>query len=117
MAGRTTHIRLPFPHFPMLGNPPFGQNAKLSSRASKRKTASDMGRATTSSRYPIGIQTFEKIREGGYLYVDKTAFVYELAHGSGSTYFLNLPHRFGKSLLLSTMQAYFEGRQDFRCSR
>lgn len=76
-----------------------------------------MGGATTSSRYPIGIQTFEKIREGGYLYVDKTAFVYELAHGSGSTYFLNLPHRFGKSLLLSTMQAYFEGRQDFRCSR
>ena len=76
-----------------------------------------MGEATTSSRYPIGIQTFEKIREGGYLYVDKTTFVYELAHSSGSTYFLNRPHRFGKSLLLSTMQAYFERRQDFRCSR
>ena len=76
-----------------------------------------MGEATTSSRYPIGIQTFEKIREGGYLYVDKTTFVYELAHSSGSTYFLNRPHRFGKSLLLSTMQAYFEDRQDCRCSR
>ena len=71
-----------------------------------------MGEATTSSRYPIGIQTFEKIREGGYLYVDKTAFVYELAHGSGSTYFLSRPRRFGKSLLLSTMQAYFEGRRE-----
>ena len=55
-----------------------------------------MGEATTSSRYPIGIQTFEKIREGGYLYVDKTTFVYELAHGSGSTYFLSRPRRFGK---------------------
>ena len=71
-----------------------------------------MGEATTSSRYPIGIQTFEKIREGGYLYVDKTAFVHELAHGSGSTYFLSRPRRFGKSLLLSTMQAYFEGRRE-----
>ena len=71
-----------------------------------------MGEATTSSRYPIGIQTFEKIREGGYLYVDKTTFVYELAHGSGSTYFLSRPRRFGKSLLLSTMQAYFEGRRE-----
>ena len=50
-----------------------------------------MGEATASSRYPIGIQTFEKIRKGGYLYVDKTTFVYELAHGSGSTYFLNRP--------------------------
>ena len=71
-----------------------------------------MGEATASSRYPIGIQTFEKIREGGYLYVDKTTFVYELAHGSGSTYFLNRPRRFGKSLLLSTMQAYFEGKRE-----
>ena len=71
-----------------------------------------MGEATTSSRYPIGIQTFEKIRKGGYLYVDKTTFVYELAHGSGSTYFLNRPRRFGKSLLISTIQKLFEGRHD-----
>ncbi len=66
----------------------------------------------TPHRYPVGIQTFEKIREEGYLYVDKTRYIYDLAHGSGSTYFLSRPRRFGKSLLLSTMQAYFEGRRE-----
>lgn len=63
-------------------------------------------------RYPIGIQTFEKIRTNGYVYVDKTAYIYDLAHGSGNTFFLSRPRRFGKSLLLSTMQAYFEGRRE-----
>ena len=67
---------------------------------------------TPPRRYPIGIQTFEKVREDGYLYVDKTDLVYRLAHGSGNTYFLSRPRRFGKSLLLSTMQAYFEGRRE-----
>ncbi len=63
-------------------------------------------------RYPVGIQTFSEVREGGYLYVDKTRYIYDLAHGSGKAYFLSRPRRFGKSLLLSTMQAYFEGRRD-----
>ncbi len=61
--------------------------------------------------YPIGIQSFEKLRKGGYLYVDKTAFVYELAT-TGSYYFLSRPRRFGKSLLISTLEAYFDGRKE-----
>ncbi len=63
-------------------------------------------------RYPVGIQTFSEIRENGYLYIDKTAFIYKLAYGSGQSYCLSRPRRFGKSLLLSTMQAYFEGRRE-----
>ena len=62
-------------------------------------------------KLPIGIQTFEKLREGNYLYVDKTAMVYQLASAS-VPYFLSRPRRFGKSLLLSTFEAYFEGRKD-----
>lgn len=61
-------------------------------------------------KYPIGIQSFEKIRKGGYVYVDKTDLVYRLAEGS--TFFLSRPRRFGKSLLISTLKAYFEGRRD-----
>lgn len=60
---------------------------------------------------PIGIQNFEKIREGNYLYVDKTALVYKLV-STGSYYFLSRPRRFGKSLLLSTLHSYFDGRRD-----
>lgn len=60
---------------------------------------------------PIGIQNFEKIREGNYLYIDKTAWVYKLV-STGSYYFLSRPRRFGKSLLLSTLHAYFDGRRD-----
>ncbi|MCM1372467.1 MAG: ATP-binding protein [Bacteroides sp.] len=60
---------------------------------------------------PIGIQNFEKIREGNYLYVDKTAWVYRLV-STGSYYFLSRPRRFGKSLLLSTLHSYFDGRKD-----
>ncbi len=71
-----------------------------------------MAEAVAARRYPVGIQTFREIREQGYLYVDKTRYVYDLAHGSGKTYFLSRPRRFGKSLLLSTMQAYFEGRRE-----
>lgn len=62
-------------------------------------------------KYPIGIQSFEKIRTDGYVYVDKTALVYKLAT-EGSYYFLRRPRRFGKSLLISTLEAYFSGRKD-----
>ena len=54
-------------------------------------------------KYPIGIQSFEKIRNGGYVYVDKTDLVYKLA--GGSIFFLSRPCRFGKSLLISTLKA------------
>lgn len=62
-------------------------------------------------KYPIGIQTFEKIRNGGYIYVDKTDLVYQLVQ-SNCYYFLSRPRRFGKSLLISTLDAYFSGRKE-----
>lgn len=62
-------------------------------------------------KYPIGIQTFEKIIGDGYVYVDKTDLIYKMAH-SGSIYFLSRPRRFGKSLLISTLDAYFSGRKE-----
>ena len=62
-------------------------------------------------KYPIGIQTFETIREDGYVYVDKTALVYRLAN-EGQVYFLSRPRRFGKSLLLSTQKSYFLGQKE-----
>lgn len=61
--------------------------------------------------YPIGIQSFEKIRQGGYIYVDKTDLIYKIAK-TGQYYFLSRPRRFGKSLLLSTMEAYFQGKKE-----
>ena len=61
-------------------------------------------------KYPIGIQSFEKIIEDGYSYVDKTAMIYELVT-QGNIYFLSRPRRFGKSLLVSTLKAYFQGKQ------
>ena len=61
--------------------------------------------------YPIGIQNFEKIRKEGYLYIDKTELVYRLAK-TGSYYFLSRPRRFGKSLLISTLEAYFQGKKE-----
>ena len=62
-------------------------------------------------RLPIGIQTFEEIRKDGYLYVDKTAWAYQIAN-VGKPCFLIRSRRFGKSLLLSTFEAYFLGRKD-----
>lgn len=62
-------------------------------------------------KYPIGIQTFANIRQEGYLYVDKTALVYQLAI-AGKYYFLSRPRRFGKSLLITTLEAYFQGRRE-----
>jgi len=61
--------------------------------------------------YPIGIQNFEKIRKGGYLYIDKTALIYKMVK-TGSYYFLSRPRRFGKSLLISTLEAYFQGKRE-----
>ncbi len=62
-------------------------------------------------KYPIGIQTFSRIREDGYVYVDKTALIYQLV-SRGSIYFLSRPRRFGKSLMISTLEAYYEGRKE-----
>ena len=61
---------------------------------------------------PIGIQDFAKIREGGYVYADKTACIHRLITGSGGAFFLSRPRRFGKSLLCSTFEAVFEGRRE-----
>ena len=61
--------------------------------------------------YPIGIQNFESLRKDAYLYIDKTALIYQLAT-TGRYYFLSRPRRFGKSLLLSTLEAYFQGKKE-----
>lgn len=65
----------------------------------------------TDRKLPIGIQTFEDIRNDGYLYVDKTALMWTIAN-IGKPFFLSRPRRFGKSLLISTFEAYFKGRRD-----
>ncbi|MDE6560314.1 MAG: AAA family ATPase, partial [Muribaculaceae bacterium] len=62
-------------------------------------------------KYPVGVQTFSKIIEEGYVYVDKTSYIKPLI-GQGQYIFLSRPRRFGKSLLLSTLEAYFEGRRE-----
>lgn len=61
--------------------------------------------------YPIGIQNFEKLRKNDYVYVDKTELIYRLVK-TGSYYFLSRPRRFGKSLLISTLEAYFQGKRE-----
>ena len=63
------------------------------------------------TKYPIGLQNFQGLREDGYAYVDKTAFVYELAQ-TGKYYFLSRPRRFGKSLFISTLEAYYLGKKE-----
>ncbi|MCD8386059.1 MAG: ATP-binding protein [Bacteroidales bacterium] len=63
-------------------------------------------------RYPVGIQTFAEIREEGYVYVDKTEIMYDMVKYGGKYVFLSRPRRFGKSLLVSTLKSYFEGRKD-----
>ncbi|MBR5576400.1 MAG: ATP-binding protein [Bacteroidaceae bacterium] len=62
-------------------------------------------------KYPIGVQDFESLRKDGYLYVDKTAIIHDIV-SRGRYYFLSRPRRFGKSLLISTLQAYYEGKRD-----
>ena len=62
-------------------------------------------------KYPIGIQDFGKIRDDGYVYLDKTDLIYDLVH-NGNIYFLSRPRRFGKSLLISTLECYFQGKKE-----
>ena len=62
--------------------------------------------------YPLGIQTFERIRTEDRFYVDKTEYIYNMVHTNGVYVFLSRPRRFGKSLLVSTLQSYFEGRKE-----
>ena len=62
--------------------------------------------------YPIGIQTFERIRKEDKLYVDKTEYIYRMTHTDGTYFFLSRPRRFGKSLLVSTFKSYFEGKKE-----
>ncbi len=62
-------------------------------------------------KYPVGIQTFQNIINGGYVYVDKTDLIYSLVH-EGNVYFLSRPRRFGKSLLISTLECYFLGKKE-----
>ena len=62
-------------------------------------------------KLPVGIQGFEKIRTDGFLYVDKTEYIYQLVHNN-VPYFLSRPRGFGKSLLLSTLKAYWEGKKE-----
>ncbi len=62
--------------------------------------------------YPIGIQTFERIRKEDKLYIDKTEYIYRMSHTNGKYFFLGRPRRFGKSLLVTTMQSYFEGKKE-----
>ncbi len=63
-------------------------------------------------KYPVGIQTFEKIREGKYVYVDKTKYIVEFLKNGSQYVFLSRPRRFGKSLFVSTLQAYYEGKKE-----
>ena len=62
-------------------------------------------------KYPIGIQSFDRIIEDGFVYIDKTELIYNLTHES-SIYFLSRPRRFGKSLLVSTLKNYYLGRKE-----
>ena len=62
--------------------------------------------------YPLGIQTFERIIREDKLYIDKTEYIYRMAHTNGTYFFLGRPRRFGKSLLVTTLQSYFEGKKE-----
>ena len=66
----------------------------------------------TRRKYPIGIQTFSEIRNKAFLYIDKTEYIHRLVHADSKYIFLSRPRRFGKSLLTSTLEAYFQGRKD-----
>ena len=76
-----------------------------------RNFAKGQQKNSKKMKYPIGIQSFDQIVEGGFVYVDKTALVYDLVH-NGKTYFLSRPRRFGKSLLVSTLKCFFEGKRE-----
>ena len=67
----------------------------------------------SNKKYPVGIQSFSDIREGCYFYVDKTDLIYKLVQ-TGKYYFLSRPQRFGKSLLISTLESYFKGNEELQ---
>ena len=77
----------------------------------KNLTFVSTGKRARKMLYPIGIQDFEKIRKDGFVYVDKTDLIFKMAQ-KGGYYFLSRPRRFGKSLLVSTMEAYFSGKKE-----
>ena len=64
------------------------------------------------NKYPVGIQTFEEIGEKGYLYIDKTKYIVDFREKGMKYVFLSRQRRFGKSLIASTLQSYFEGRKE-----
>src|SRR5690606_16173090 len=67
--------------------------------------------SSMARKYPIGLQNFREIRDGGYLYIDKTEIIHRLVN-TGKYYFLSRPRRFGKSLLVDTIEELFSGSQD-----
>ena len=73
---------------------------------------SEWNMAKIVNKYPVGIQTFEEIREKKYLYIDKTQYIVDFREKGMKFIFLSRPRRFGKSLFASTLQAYFEGRKE-----
>ena len=67
---------------------------------------------TNDRKLPVGIQSFEEIRKGGYLYVDKTDIIWQLANRGKKYNYLSRPRRFGKSVLVDTLEAYFMGKKE-----
>ena len=67
---------------------------------------------TNNRILPVGIQSFEKIRKGGFLYVDKTDIIWQLANRNKTYNYLSRPRRFGKSVLVDTLEAYFKGKKE-----
>ena len=67
---------------------------------------------TAARAYPVGIQTFEKVRTQNFLYIDKTDYIVKMLNLNSTYVFLSRPRRFGKSLLVSTLKSYFEGKKE-----
>ncbi len=78
----------------------------------KKKTVFYLTKDMARRRFPVGVQDFEKIRTDGFVYIDKTEYIYELANNYGDAMFLSRPRRFGKSLLCSTLRHYFQGHKE-----
>ena len=95
-----------------LGNCQYVGRIFICTFATKCQTHKHFLKMTALRLYPVGIQTFERIVQENKLYIDKTEYVYRMTHDSGKYYFLSRPRRFGKSLLTSTLQSYFEGKKD-----
>ena len=76
--------------------------------AGKEQNGNNMARKL----YPLGLQTFERIRKEDRLYIDKTEYIYRMTHSDSTYYFLSRPRRFGKSLLVTTLKSYFEGKKE-----